>query len=315
MTDSGATREKTAAIRARAEVATAGPWFREYNSAVLAGPDEDSSSAEWDAAQIAHCGKPRDKRDLQRINDADFIAHAREDIPYLLGLLAALAPEPAETVAPENSTILDGATSPGNLYAYPATPEEFAARWNSWSKPERSEWLKVRIERDQSAHDLIVGNIVNDEAATLFDIARQADEYFGMLAEPARWLRLKAEAFRDLAVEPVPADASESRSPDTYISSEQLKAVPADGLSGERELSVTGNDKPWIPVPGEHAVRSAQGGTLWNAPDEPKALDLDPEPWLDSNGNRWHTQMWGDWTFTPRPGYEQSESKYPGGQR
>lgn len=41
---------------------------------------------------------------------------------------------------------LDGATTTGESNACPATPGEFAARWNSWTEERRAEWLQQAIE-------------------------------------------------------------------------------------------------------------------------------------------------------------------------
>lgn len=45
---------------------------------------------------------------------------------------------------------LDGATTPGDYNAYPGSPSEFAARWNSWSEAERGLWLDRRVLDAQS---------------------------------------------------------------------------------------------------------------------------------------------------------------------
>lgn len=102
---------RVAEIAARAEKATPGPWFREYNSIITPGPDEASTSAEWDEAYVAHCGKPRDQRDVRRIADADFISAARTDIPFLLSEVRRLRSvvEDAEKVIAEARERLSGA--------------------------------------------------------------------------------------------------------------------------------------------------------------------------------------------------------------
>ena len=64
-------------IRERLDAATPGPWVRndeEFYARICAK----------EYADIAHVG---------RANDSDFIAHAREDIPWLLGEVARLTAE------------------------------------------------------------------------------------------------------------------------------------------------------------------------------------------------------------------------------
>ncbi len=61
------------AIRKRAEEATEGPWWASEGLYVVNNLTGDSY--EWDADFVA---------ETERESDADFIAHAREDIPKLL---------------------------------------------------------------------------------------------------------------------------------------------------------------------------------------------------------------------------------------
>jgi len=46
---------------------------------------------------------------------------------------------------------LDGATELGERLAYPNTPGEFAARWNSWTEERRISWLALATENSQIA--------------------------------------------------------------------------------------------------------------------------------------------------------------------
>lgn len=52
----------------------------------------------------------------------------------------------------------DGATEPGAENAYPSTPGEFAARWNSWSDERRAGWLTTRISADERSMRCFVGD-------------------------------------------------------------------------------------------------------------------------------------------------------------
>lgn len=77
------TDEELAAIKARAEAATAGPWHVSGDGTVYS----DDRSMEWEASEDAeglynYSGKQLDA-------DAAFIAHARADIPALLAEVEA----------------------------------------------------------------------------------------------------------------------------------------------------------------------------------------------------------------------------------
>lgn len=45
---------------------------------------------------------------------------------------------------------MQGATDPGPDHSYPATPGEFAARWNAWDDDYRMRWL-LRAVADSNA--------------------------------------------------------------------------------------------------------------------------------------------------------------------
>ena len=90
--------DRLVAIRARCEAATPGPWFS--NAGLL--------------VDVAAPGKANDGQTVCRMpggaasrssHDADFIAHAREDVPWLLAEIALLAKRSAldETSAPVSS--------------------------------------------------------------------------------------------------------------------------------------------------------------------------------------------------------------------
>jgi hypothetical protein len=50
-----------------------------------------------------------------------------------------------------NPDDLDGATDVGGLLSYPATPGEFAARWNAWTPERREAWLREAIRNAEIA--------------------------------------------------------------------------------------------------------------------------------------------------------------------
>jgi hypothetical protein len=79
---------RLAQIEQRAEAATKGPWYREYDYVKLAGGDEEMTLADKIAEHIAKCDpRPGISRDRQRIADAWFIAQARADVPWLVAQL------------------------------------------------------------------------------------------------------------------------------------------------------------------------------------------------------------------------------------
>lgn len=84
------TPEQLATIQARADAATEGPWFREYSDVVTAHPDPrdvEDGSDDPRGARVCRRAAHIDKRDRQGIADAEFIAHARTDVPALVALV------------------------------------------------------------------------------------------------------------------------------------------------------------------------------------------------------------------------------------
>jgi len=75
-----------AAIRARADAATPAPW-KLWGMSVLADPVGDSN---LDTAIHVANTSYRNAQGHPRTNDADFIAHARSDVPALLAEVARL---------------------------------------------------------------------------------------------------------------------------------------------------------------------------------------------------------------------------------
>jgi hypothetical protein len=75
----GITREELAAIRERAEKATPGPW-RWSNAKVLNGKYDFVPQGSYLADTLIMFGDTYENGE----HDAEFIAHAREDIPRLL---------------------------------------------------------------------------------------------------------------------------------------------------------------------------------------------------------------------------------------
>ncbi len=84
---------RLAEIRSRCEKATAGPWRNTENSnpqLQRGNPTIESASGTrictaWD---LMKAGIPREKG---RLHNSDFLAHAREDVPWLLGLVKTLS--------------------------------------------------------------------------------------------------------------------------------------------------------------------------------------------------------------------------------
>lgn len=96
---------REAEIRARCDAATAGPWKQRHYH-----PDSGCDSAFTDVVEQGHAGdewrhtvaRALDLRDCTYKNygtarNAEFIAHARDDVPYLLDRVAALEAQLADT--------------------------------------------------------------------------------------------------------------------------------------------------------------------------------------------------------------------------
>lgn len=85
-------------IRARADAATPGPWLLHKNGGEL--EIVDASGATSDASDIAFMHVHAEKEDWALpgtgYDNAEFIAHAREDIPYLLSEIERLTREKEE---------------------------------------------------------------------------------------------------------------------------------------------------------------------------------------------------------------------------
>src|SRR5690606_38007039 len=81
MTD---TNDRLTEIRARLDAATPAPWTRFARNA--AAPDED----DWYLGHDVH-GPPRAQRgQIERVADAELIAHAPDDLAFLLSLVDQL---------------------------------------------------------------------------------------------------------------------------------------------------------------------------------------------------------------------------------
>lgn len=98
---------RLAEITARAEKATPGPWMVHQGQYILK-PDRPGYS--WDGTVIATV--PSGDFGLIETDNAEFIARVREDIPFLLGLLAAQdedrrAREPLPVVAHKGPGVTD----------------------------------------------------------------------------------------------------------------------------------------------------------------------------------------------------------------
>src|SRR5690606_22388125 len=122
MTD---TNDRLTEIRARLDAATPAPWTRFARNA--AAPDED----DWYLGHDVH-GPPRAQRgQIERVADADLIAHAPDDLAHLLALVDQLQGQLDEARA-ENArpAAQDRASGPNTPDPYtgegtaPASPHE-----------------------------------------------------------------------------------------------------------------------------------------------------------------------------------------------
>lgn len=80
---------RLSAIRARLEQATEGPWFAETNYS-----PEPYCTPSWYVVNAPHHPSVQLSRyvaEAEDSQDAEFIAHAREDIPYLLAEIDTLS--------------------------------------------------------------------------------------------------------------------------------------------------------------------------------------------------------------------------------
>lgn len=102
------TTNDLAAITARAAAASPGPWTVEEA---------------WHVHEWVDGG------------DAEFIAHARTDVPDLVAEVTELR------ALLDEATRLEGATTEGDLAAWPSNAGEFAARWNARD----TEWRERRV--------------------------------------------------------------------------------------------------------------------------------------------------------------------------
>lgn len=108
-------------IKARAEKATPGPWMKDPDEPVhIMKPDKPGFS--WDGTVVATL--QRDDFGLFEEANADFIAHARTDIPKLLAALEAVEAhhQPIPAGAYDGSKIQICATcsdDTGNWEIYP----------------------------------------------------------------------------------------------------------------------------------------------------------------------------------------------------
>lgn len=100
--------EVLAAIRARADAATAGPWSlmspRPDGRNAVQRPDYNPFTNEASPALLVYDTNPE---------DAEFIAHAREDVPLLLGRLEALTARVNELEAERDEWMRQAGTATG----------------------------------------------------------------------------------------------------------------------------------------------------------------------------------------------------------
>jgi len=87
--------ERLAAIRARCEAATPGPWGYDgqHDEITADSPDAEDYWLIVSQCRTAPDTAPRDAFGHQYSADFAFIAHAREDVPYLLAEIERLRSE------------------------------------------------------------------------------------------------------------------------------------------------------------------------------------------------------------------------------
>lgn len=103
-------RALLAEIRSRTDIATPGPWFRQYD--VVVKPILNAQDGDPEYQQVAKTAVGFFlSRDDQKIADASFIAHAREDIPLLVSMLESVL-EYCDTYIGEDPHLEDGRLDP-----------------------------------------------------------------------------------------------------------------------------------------------------------------------------------------------------------
>lgn len=105
--------DRLAAIRDRQHAATDGPWFvvhepeREEGNYTIPDVIFVASEDHPDGFEVCRVSTDHDDDPVDVLADAEFIAHAREDVPLLLAALDAVLALPAETEADDAPINLD----------------------------------------------------------------------------------------------------------------------------------------------------------------------------------------------------------------
>lgn len=152
--EGGNRAEEIEAIRARVEAATPGPWhFRAADAifnpsvVVIEDPDEPVDAHEW----VAECGPHQ----CNGPANAEFIAHARTDIPLLLAALDRVTAERNEAIADLEAGDACGAVGcramaeRDSLAAALASVRELADALDAWDGDPTSPFASSPHQRDQ----------------------------------------------------------------------------------------------------------------------------------------------------------------------
>jgi hypothetical protein len=160
------------AIKARADAATPGPWDVQTPHVHMDGTTQ---------VRVAPIGKPKIFVDTMSQLDAEFIAHARADVPALLARIAELEAERRRSPA-ENGEACD-APWPGRTPHQCVLPGGHHVHWDG----KGDAWLEVRSE-DQVLADVAAAERRGYERA----VARLRDRdafHAWRHPDPAPWQR------------------------------------------------------------------------------------------------------------------------------
>jgi hypothetical protein len=137
--------ERLAAIRERMEKATKGRWYVKYGCDLCAQipPAERQPWQQAGYVLLAQIGSPSNPSSVtdpheavkaERDANAEFLAHARADIPWLLAQLAEREGLIRELVAWVDSKGVEGAFVMAAIHGYTCQPEESDAAQAMWDR-------------------------------------------------------------------------------------------------------------------------------------------------------------------------------------
>lgn len=82
------TRDLVNEIEKRLNATTEGPWFREYSDVISLHPDpRDEHYDDPRNLRVSRGPDHLDRKDRQGIANADFFAHCKTDVPFLIALV------------------------------------------------------------------------------------------------------------------------------------------------------------------------------------------------------------------------------------